>query len=103
MRTIHGDPTTCDGCRAASGSVRGFGGVYEIKHMARCTYAKRVKTRKHNGDDRYSWAMFVDGALIYQGIMDKSEADWRARTAVRNLMAGRRWNVDAPFIPEETS
>lgn len=36
----------------------------------------RVTMRKYEGDDLYSWAVFVDGRLKWNG-MSKSEATWR--------------------------
>lgn len=37
---------------------------------------KRAKIAKSGGDDRYSWALFIDGREVYSG-MDRSEATWR--------------------------
>jgi len=48
---------------------------------------KRVRIRKWEGDDTYSWAMFVDGRVIYSG-MSKSEAEWRRR---RFIDEGETW------------
>lgn len=39
---------------------------------------KRVTYRKHGGDDRYSWSVFVDGIEKWNG-MCRREAEWRAR------------------------
>ena len=36
---------------------------------------KRVQIRKSGGDDRYSWALFVDGRRTYTG-MSKTEAEY---------------------------
>jgi len=36
----------------------------------------RVTMRKHEGDDLYSWAVFVDGRVKWNG-MSRSEATWR--------------------------
>lgn len=39
---------------------------------------KRVTYRKHGGDDRYSWSVFVDGVEKWNG-MSRDEATWRAK------------------------
>ncbi len=57
--------------------------------------AKRVRIRKHGGDDRYSWAMFVDGRITYAG-SDQYQAQADRRRAIRNIAAGRHWNDDGP-------
>ena len=40
--------------------------------------AKRPRFRiaKHEGDDLYSWALFDNGRVMYNG-MSRSEAAWR--------------------------
>lgn len=45
--------------------------------MRKTAKAARVVCRKHGGDDLYSWAVFVDGVLRWNG-MSRSEASWRA-------------------------
>lgn len=40
------------------------------------TKKPRVTMRKHEGDDLYSWAVFVDGRVKWDG-MSRSEATWR--------------------------
>ena len=37
----------------------------------------RVTTRKHNGDDRYSWAVFKDGILVVGGCSKHEAASIR--------------------------
>jgi hypothetical protein len=37
---------------------------------------KQVRIAKWEGDDRYSWALFVNGRAVYTG-MDRGEAGWR--------------------------
>lgn len=37
---------------------------------------KTVRIRKYEGDDLYSWALFIDGQVKYNG-MSRSEAEWR--------------------------
>jgi hypothetical protein len=37
----------------------------------------RVTYRKADGDHRYSWAVFVDGRMKWNG-MSREEAKWRA-------------------------
>lgn len=37
---------------------------------------RRVRIAKYEGDDIYSWALFVDGRPRYTG-MSRSEASWR--------------------------
>lgn len=37
---------------------------------------RRSAYRKWQGDDMYSWALFIDGRVAYSG-MSQSEAKWR--------------------------
>lgn len=38
---------------------------------------KRIaRIAKHEGDDLYSWALFINGRVAYNG-MSRSEATWR--------------------------
>lgn len=37
---------------------------------------------KHEGDDKYSWALFINGRPAYNG-MSKSEAEWRRKEYVK--------------------
>lgn len=53
---------------------------------------RRITIRKSGGDDRYSWALFVDGRRTFAG-MDRREAMWRRNNAVSNLMSGKAWNA----------
>lgn len=46
--------------------------------------AKRVTYRKHGGDDKYSWSVFVDGREKWSG-MDRNEAAWRAAAEEKAL------------------
>jgi hypothetical protein len=62
--------------------------------VTRSQAEKRVKTRKYMGDDQYSHALFVDGQVTYSG-MDQSEARWRRKKAINNLVEGRHWDRDA--------
>jgi hypothetical protein len=59
--------------------------------MSPTAAAKSVKIRKSRGDDAYSWAMFVNGVRVLNG-MDRREAPWRRRVAIKNLVADRRWS-----------
>lgn len=47
------------------------------------TRSKQVSVRKSGGDDAYSWAMFVNGREVYNG-MSKSEATWRKNTYIKD-------------------
>jgi hypothetical protein len=51
------------------------------------TPEQRVKMRKHGGDDLYSWAVFVDGRIKWDG-MSRSEAAWRRDTERTALAKG---------------
>jgi len=44
----------------------------------------RVSMRKYEGDDLYSWAVFVDGHAKWTG-MSRSEASWRRDRERREL------------------
>ncbi len=44
---------------------------------------KRSSVSKYEGDDLYSWALFVDGRAVYTG-MSRSEAKWRRDIFVEN-------------------
>lgn len=46
----------------------------------------RVKIRKDGGDDLYSWALFIDGKMKWNG-MDRNEAEWRKRGEIAELEA----------------
>lgn len=37
---------------------------------------RRSRIAKYEGDDLYSWALFIDGRVAYSG-MSRSEAKWR--------------------------
>ena len=37
---------------------------------------KAARIAKHEGDDMYSWALFINGRVAYSG-MDRNEASWR--------------------------
>jgi hypothetical protein len=43
----------------------------------------KVTTRKYMGDDRYSWAVFVNGVVRYTGC-SQSEATFRKRQILRD-------------------
>ena len=47
--------------------------------------AKRVTAKKHGGDDKYSWSVFVDGREKWDG-MSQSEARWRKNAAIKILL-----------------
>ena len=53
---------------------------------------RRVRIAKYNGDDAYSYALFIDGRVTYAG-MDRNEVRWRRKRAQENLVAGRRWDA----------
>ncbi len=53
--------------------------------------SSRVTIRKAGGDDMYSWALFIDGRMVHNG-MDKREAAARRDRAIKNLTQGRKWN-----------
>lgn len=53
--------------------------------------ARRVTIRKYQGDDAYSYALFIDGRPTYNG-MSRSEATWRRKSAIANLIDGKDWN-----------
>lgn len=55
--------------------------------MTEAQAKKLTAIKKHNGDHEYSWALFVRGREIYNG-MSRSEAQWRRRTTIASLMAG---------------
>ena len=42
---------------------------------------KETRISKYEGDDVYSWALFVNGHPVYTG-MSKNEASWRRDTYV---------------------
>ena len=42
---------------------------------------KETRVAKYEGDDMYSWALFVNGRPVYTG-MSKSEVSWRRDTYV---------------------
>lgn len=44
----------------------------------------RVSYRKHGGDDKYSWSVFIDGIEKWSG-MDQREAKWRAERERQEL------------------
>lgn len=46
----------------------------------------RVKVRKSGGDDRYSWALFIDGREKWNG-MSRDEAAWRRKQEIEALRA----------------
>jgi hypothetical protein len=46
------------------------------------TRKKIAKIRKYKGDDKYSWALFIDGRVVYSG-MSRSEATWRRDRYIR--------------------
>lgn len=50
--------------------------------------AKRVTARKWMGDDRYSWAVFIDGRVKWDG-MSQREAMWRKNAEIKKLLAGQ--------------
>lgn len=52
--------------------------VWECGDMTKEQLArkKRARIAKHEGDDVYSWALFIDGRVAYNG-MSRSEATWR--------------------------
>ena len=56
--------------------------------------SRRVRVRKHLGDDRYSWVLFIDGRPTYTGQSRDQIMHDRTR-AIRNLAAGRQWNENA--------
>lgn len=43
---------------------------------------RRSSVKKWNGNDRHSYALFVDGRPRYDG-MDKREADWRREKFIK--------------------
>jgi hypothetical protein len=47
---------------------------------------QRVKMRKYEGDDQYSWAVFVDGWPKWTG-MSRDEATWRRKKEIEALKA----------------
>lgn len=46
------------------------------------TRKSHTKIRKSGGDDRHSWALFVMGREVYNG-MDGREASWRKSRYIR--------------------
>ena len=46
---------------------------------------KRVTARKYEGDDKYSWAVFIDGRPFVTGL-GQSEVDYYKRSAYKKLM-----------------
>lgn len=40
---------------------------------------KRVTARKYQGDDAYSWAIFVDGRPTVTGLSRREVTYWKAR------------------------
>lgn len=48
---------------------------------------KRVTTRKYMGDDRYSWAVFVDGKPVVTGLSNP-EAAYHKRILQKQLKEG---------------
>jgi hypothetical protein len=45
-----------------------------------------VTIRKDGGDDMYSWALFIDGRMKWNG-MSRNEAQWRKAREVEALDA----------------
>lgn len=39
--------------------------------------SKRIKTGKYNGDDAYSWAVFLDGKPVYTGLSASERSYYR--------------------------
>lgn len=54
---------------------------------------KRVVIQKYEGDDRYSWALFVDGRPRYTG-MGKSEAEYRRYLVRREICPDEMTNTE---------
>lgn len=44
---------------------------------------KEAAIRKSGGDDLYSWALFINGRDVYNG-MSRSEAQWRRDRYIRS-------------------
>lgn len=53
---------------------------------------KRIQIFKSGGDDRYSWALFIDGRMVYNG-MDRQEASSRRKRAINELV--EKWVAGA--------
>lgn len=48
----------------------------EVPASEKRARTRRVRIAKYEGDDAYSWALFLDGRPVYTG-MSRSEAAWR--------------------------
>lgn len=73
-----------DGC--AYGTMRNGRVVY--KHHAKCPLA-RVSARKYMGDDRHSWAVFIDGRPFVTGL-GKSEVNYYKLRAAEKIGLKRK-------------
>jgi hypothetical protein len=45
--------------------------------------ASRITARKYEGDDRYSWAVFIDGSPFVTGLSQREVAHYKKRAAER--------------------
>jgi hypothetical protein len=59
-----------------------MGTIIDSKKMA-----KRVSARKWQGDDQYSWAVFIDGAPYISGL-SRREVPFYKQQALNRLMKG---------------
>lgn len=62
------------------------GGGTRLELVIPAGVKRRVTCRKHGGDDRYSWATFVDGRLLCSGD-DRYTAQYEVRRQRRMLAA----------------
>jgi hypothetical protein len=51
------------------------------------TIQKRITSRKHQGDDHYSWAVFIDGIPFVTGL-SKREIPYYKSKALDRLIKG---------------
>lgn len=52
--------------------------------MTSRSVANRVRIRKSGGDDAYSWALFIDGHVKWNGL-SRDEAEWRRKEEIKKL------------------
>jgi hypothetical protein len=94
---------TQGGTRVSSAYMMGLLGQPPAPHLGDKTSAamgvyrqgkrdrKRVTARKHGGDDAYSWAVFVDGRVMVNGL-SRMSVDYYKRLAYEQIAkdAGHR-------------
>lgn len=60
--------------------------IMVVRARRQASAKSRVRIRKDGGDDRYSWALFIDGRMKWNG-MDQREARWRKDKEIAEIEA----------------